>query len=143
MFNLNLFARLLPSPRRGEGQGEGYRIRSTPMKTALSALTYLLASASLAHAHGGGGGPDVVLPPIITSGVLGFVCYWLVILWPSSTKKSDTDMHSGTQSNNTTATCRAPRQHTVRVKQKPRLRKIERTGRFGNDGNSGRKAHDA
>ena len=111
-------------------------------RISMAVLACLMGSITLAQAHGGGGGPEVVLPPIFTSGLLGFVCYWLVMLWPSSTKKGDTEVRPSTQSGNTTATRRASHQYSARVKQKPRLRKIERSGRFGNDVNSGRKAID-
>ncbi|MGH7960880.1 MAG: hypothetical protein ACRERD_03500 [Candidatus Binatia bacterium] len=108
-------------------------------------LACLIASTTLAHAHGGGGGPEVVLPPIFTSGLLGFVCYWLVMLWPSSTKKGDPEVQPRTQSGNTAATRRTSHQYSARVKQKPRLRKIEkieRRGQFSSDTKSGRKVHD-
>ena len=36
-----------------------------------------------AHAHGGIAGPDELGPPVIISTLLGIVCYWAVVLWPS------------------------------------------------------------
>jgi hypothetical protein len=57
--------------------------------TSIAAAIGLLASASIAHAHGGMAGPDEIGPPLFTSVALGFVCYWLVILWPSSKSKDD------------------------------------------------------
>jgi len=57
-------------------------------------LLFLNATAVLAHAHGGMAGPDELGPPLFTSAALGFVCYWLVILWPK-TKSKDPDS-SGT-----------------------------------------------
>jgi hypothetical protein len=56
---------------------------------AVAGAIALLASASIAHAHGGMAGPDEIGPPLFTSFALGFVCYWLVILWPSSRSKDD------------------------------------------------------
>jgi hypothetical protein len=58
-------------------------------RTIIAAAMGLLASTSLAHAHGGMAGPDEIGPPLFTSVALGFVCYWLVILWPSSKSKDD------------------------------------------------------
>lgn len=58
-------------------------------RTTFAAIIGLLASASIAHAHGGMAGPDEIGPPLFTSVALGFVCYWLVILWPSSKSKDE------------------------------------------------------
>ena len=105
-------------------------------------LACLIASASLAHAHGGMAGPEELGPPIVTSGLLGFVCYWLVILWPSSKKKSDTEVGSGTQNKSATRTRRLSHKNSAHVKRVSRLRKIERSGQVGSNVNSGRKAID-
>ncbi len=67
-------------------------------------LACLMAAPALAHAHGGMAGPAELGPPIFTSGLLGFVCYWLVMLWPSAKKKSDTAVGSGTQNKSATRT---------------------------------------
>jgi hypothetical protein len=53
------------------------------MRGAIVATLWLLASASMAHAHGGIAGPDELGPPVITSTMLGIACYWIVMLWPS------------------------------------------------------------
>ena len=65
-------------------RSDGPDPRSLIGRTTIGALIWLLASASIAHAHGGMAGPDEIGPPLFTSVALGFVCYWLVILWPSS-----------------------------------------------------------
>ena len=111
-------------------------------RVSLAVLVCLIASPSLAHAHGGMAGPAELGPPIFTSGLLGFVCYWLVILWPSSKKKSDTAVGSGTQNKSATRTRRRSHKNSAHVKRAPRLRKIERSGQFGSDQNSGRRATD-
>lgn len=111
-------------------------------RISIAVLACLMGSITLAQAHGGGGGPEVVLPPIFTSGLLGFVCYWLVMLWPSSQKKSDTEVRPGTQNRHATRTRRRAHQNAARVKQVPRLRKIERSGQVGSTVNSGRRATD-
>jgi hypothetical protein len=36
-------------------------------------------------------GPDEIGPPLFTSAAIAFVCYWLVILWPSSKSKDGTN----------------------------------------------------
>ena len=53
------------------------------LRGAIAAALWLLASASVAHAHGGIAGPDELGPPVITSTMLGIACYWIVMLWPS------------------------------------------------------------
>jgi hypothetical protein len=53
------------------------------MRGAIAAMLWLLATASMAHAHGGIAGPDELGPPVITSTMLGIACYWIVMLWPS------------------------------------------------------------
>ncbi len=56
---------------------------------AVSAALAALAAASIAHAHGGMAGPEEIGPPLFTSFAIGFVCYWLIILWPSSKNHDD------------------------------------------------------
>jgi hypothetical protein len=46
----------------------------------------LIVTPALALAHGGMG-PEEIGPPIVTSGLLGFAGYWVVMLWPSAKKK--------------------------------------------------------
>jgi len=44
---------------------------------------WMLASASLAFAHGGMASPDELGRPLALSAAIAFVCYWAVVLWPS------------------------------------------------------------
>jgi hypothetical protein len=70
-------------------RGLGQQWRSRSGRAASGALIWILGAASIAHAHGGMAGPDEIGPPLLTSAALGFACYWLVILWPSSKRKDD------------------------------------------------------
>ena len=56
-------------------------------RISATTLLFLNVTASLAHAHGGMAGPDELGPPLFTSAVLGFICYWIVILWPKAQSK--------------------------------------------------------
>ncbi|HJY84125.1 MAG TPA: hypothetical protein VKK81_23945 [Candidatus Binatia bacterium] len=117
-------------------------------RISMAVLACLIASASLAHAHGGMAGPEELGPPIVTSGLLGFVCYWLVMLWPSVKKKGGTEVGPSTQRGSSTPNRHATRtrkpshQYPARVKRVSRLRKIERSGQVGSNVNSGRRATD-
>jgi hypothetical protein len=106
----------------------------------MAVLGYLIMAPSPAHAHGGMAGSELG-PPLVTSGLLGFVCYWLVMLWPSS-KKGDTEVGSNTPNRRITRTRRHAHQNYARVKHAPRLRKIERSGQVVSNVNSGRNATD-
>ncbi len=66
---------------------------------------------SLAHAHGMNAAE--MAPPIITAGILAFVCYWLVVLWPAS-KGAETGLQWPPETD-----------RAIRIKRKPRLRVIE------------------
>jgi len=94
---------------------------------SLAVFTCMLAVPSLVHAHGMGGAE--LGPPILTSGLLGLVCYWLVILWPSAKRKG-----VGSSGQNRDAP------QTVRIKRKPRLRIIETPSHSHSDQSSGRRA---
>ncbi len=111
-------------------------------RISMAVLACLIAAPSLAHAHGGMAGPEELGPPIFTSGLLGFVCYWLVMLWPSAKKKSETAVGSGTQNKSATRTRRRSRQNSARVKRVSRLRKIEKSSQVGSNVNSGRRETD-
>lgn len=88
-------------------------------RISMAALAYLMASTSLAHAHGGVTGE--LGPPIVASGLLGFVCYWLVMLWPSSKKKGNTEVRPGTQNKSAPLTRRRSPRNSARLKRMPRL----------------------
>ncbi len=94
------------------------------MKNCLAVLALVCIMPSLAHAHG----VDVAVmaPPLITSGLLAFVCYWLVILWPVSKRESAGRNGYG-------AAQPSGDSQTIRIKRKPRLRVIE-TSRQREDG---------
>ncbi len=94
---------------------------------ALAAATAMLAASAPAHAHGGMAGPDEIAPPLLTSIVLGFVCYWLVILWPSS--KSKDDAPGGTVANKSHPAKRRLAARARDEQDSPRFRKIAGRGR--------------
>jgi hypothetical protein len=56
---------------------------------ALTTLAGVASSASMAFAHGGMAGPDELGRPLAASAALAFICYWAVMLWPSS-RRDDT-----------------------------------------------------
>ncbi len=76
-------------------------------------LAGLLASPSLVYAHGMG--LEEMGPPVATSVLLGLACYWLMVLWPSSKNKEVPTLEMPGQATD-----------TIRIKQKPRLRVVER-----------------
>ncbi len=69
-------------------------------RISIATLTTILATVSAAYAHGGMAGPAEIGPPLLTSGALGFACYWLVMLWPSAKKRIETPDGSGTKRGN-------------------------------------------
>ncbi len=94
------------------------------MKNCLAVFALVCIMPSLAHAHGMDAA--VMAPPLITSGLLAFVCYWLVMLWPVSKKESAGRNGYG-------AAQPSGDSQTIRIKRKPRLRVIE-TSRQRQDG---------
>ena len=50
--------------------------------TGATMLGLLMGSAPPAYAHGVAAG-DMLAPPLLTAGALGFGIYWLFILWPA------------------------------------------------------------
>jgi len=60
------------------------------IRQGLGIALSLVATVSIAHAHGGMAGPDDLGPPLFTSAALAFICYWIVILWPTS-KRNGSD----------------------------------------------------
>lgn len=61
-------------------------------RASLVAAVWLALAATTAHAHGGIAGPDELGPPVIISTVLGIVCYWTVVLWPSKRRREITKL---------------------------------------------------
>lgn len=110
------------------------------MTVPVAVLAFLLLTPALALAHGGMG--EELGPPIMTSGLLGFVGYWVVMLWPSAKKKDDQEVGANGQNLYSPRTNRISQQRSVRVKRAPRLRKIEGRAQFGSDQNTRRKASD-
>ena len=103
------------------------------MKNCLAVLALVCIVPSLAHAHGMDAA--VVAPPLITSGLLAFVCYWLVMLWPASKRESAGMNGSGVSQ---------PSENfqTIRIKRKPRLRAIETSRQREDDRPATRRAAD-
>jgi hypothetical protein len=58
-------------------------------RTIIIGGLWMLLACSTAYAHGGIAGPDELGPPVITSAILGIVCYWAVMLWPAPRKRQD------------------------------------------------------
>jgi hypothetical protein len=69
--------------------------RSLIGPATIGILLWLMGTPAVALAHGGMAAPDELGPPLFTSLALGFVCYWLVILWPSSKRKDDAPTAAG------------------------------------------------
>ena len=68
------------------------RTKAQPRQMARGSLLgciSLLGLPSLAVAHQGAG-PAEMGPPVIAAGLLACVCYWIVVLWPSSKKRKET-----------------------------------------------------
>jgi hypothetical protein len=111
------------------------------VRRTIAVVLALGATASVAHAHGGMAGPDELGPPLLTSVALAFVCYWLVILWPSPKRKYSDDAPPGKKM--TADGRRASRvnaRNGTASSQSARLRKVQ-SGRSVTS--VGRKAGDA
>jgi hypothetical protein len=107
---------------------------------SLAGFVCLMSIPTLALAHGGMG-PDEIGPPIMTSGLIGFVSYWVVMLWPSK-KKADQAVGVNGQDLYAPRTGRRPKKRSARVKRVPRLHKIEGSGQFDSAQHPRRKAND-
>jgi hypothetical protein len=110
-------------------------------RISAAVLTSIVLLPTLALAHGGMG-PDEIGPPIMTSGLIGFVSYWVVMLWPSAKKKADQTVGVNGQDLYVPRTGRRPKKRSARVKRVPRLRKIEGSGQFDSAQHPRRKASD-
>jgi hypothetical protein len=113
----------------------------TLWRISIAVFTSLIIAPALALAHGGMG-PEEIGPPIVTSGLLGFAGYWVVMLWPSAKKKDDQEAGVGEQNLYAPRTDSRSPKRSAHMKRRPRLRKIEGSGRFGSDQNTRRKASD-
>jgi hypothetical protein len=107
----------------------------------MTMFTCMIALPALAHAHGAMG-PDELGPPLGTAGLLGFVSYWVVMLWPSAKKKTNSQAKNDTGSSALEPPPRPRRRKNPRVKRVPHLRKIEASGQFSSDQPMRRKAND-
>jgi hypothetical protein len=117
------------------------RLRGHDGLAITAAFISVLMAPALALAHGGMG-PEEIGPPVVTSGLLGFASYWLVMLWPSVKKKEDEAVGVNEQNSYALRTERRVSQRSTRVKRTPRLRKIEGRGQLDGDQNTRRKASD-
>jgi hypothetical protein len=104
-------------------------------------LTFIVLLPTLALAHSGMG-PEEIGPPIMTSGLIGFASYWIVMLWPSAKKKDDQAFGVSGQDLYAPRTGTRPKKRSVRVKRVPRLRKIVGSVQFDRDQQTRRKASD-
>ena len=59
------------------------------VRTCGVVVVWGLLAAVPAYAHGGIAGPDELGPPVITSVVLGFICYYTMIFWPSRRNRDE------------------------------------------------------
>jgi hypothetical protein len=79
-------------------RGLWHHLRSCFRAIAIGVPMGILSTASFALAHGGMAEPNELGPPLLTSAALGFACYWLVILWPSSKRKNSAPSPGGRRS---------------------------------------------
>jgi hypothetical protein len=120
------------------------RIFSRPIRIGVATLTSMLAWASTAHAHGGMAGPSELGPPLLTSGALGFACYWLVMLWPSPKNRRTTPDGSNSKSNSSERLNeKSNGRKSARAKKMPHLKKIEGKMRVDAESSSRRNVIDA
>jgi len=70
-------------------------LRRRIARPTLGIVLSLIASASIAHAHGGMASADDLGPPLFTAASLAFVCYWVVILWPRSKRRNSDEAPPG------------------------------------------------
>ena len=104
------------------------RIPWRTVRTGVATLASMLASASAAHAHGGMAGPGELGPPLLTSGALGFACYWLVMLWPSAKNRRRTPDGSGPKTGTSARLNQKSNiRKSARAKQAPHLKMVDST----------------
>ncbi len=115
---------------------------ASPVRSAwgrrLALLGVMLVLPVVAHAHSGMG-PDEIGPPLVTSGLIGFASYWVVMLWPRARKNSGED--AGTRAAGS-AQPDGPKRSGRIKRLPPRLRKIEGTGQFRSEPTARRRASD-
>lgn len=101
----------------------------------------LLMTPAFVLAHGGMS-TDEVGPPIVTSGLIGFVSYWVVMLWPSAKKKGDPKVGIEGKDPSAPRIDRHISKRPAHLRRTPRLRKIEGRSQFSSDQNTRRRASD-
>ena len=104
---------LSPARHRMSGALRPARRSVRLLSIRLAAAAGVLSLPGSAYAHGANAAE--MAPPIITSGLLGFVCYWLVILWPASKR-------AASHPDRFAVPVVGPQ--PIRIKRKPRLRVI-------------------
>jgi hypothetical protein len=120
------------------------RIPWRGVRIGAATLASMLASASAAHAHGGMAGPAELGPPLLTSGALGFACYWLVMLWPSAKNRRTTPDGSGPKDGSGgRSNVRSNGRKSARAKQTPHLKMVDSTMRVEAGPSSRRNVLDA
>lgn len=120
------------------------RIPSRIVRIGMATIASMLASASAAHAHGGMAGPGELGPPLLTSGALGFACYWLVMLWPSAKNRRTTPDRSGAKNGGSErSNVQANGRKSARAKQTPHLKMVDSTMRIEAEPSSRRNVIDA
>jgi hypothetical protein len=110
-------------------------------RLGLVVLAYVLVAPALAHAHGGMSG-DELGPPLMTSGLLGFLSYWLVVLWPSSHKKDGAQAAANQQLEGGARPQRRGPKSGVRRRRRPHLRVVQPGEHVSGDQQARRKASD-
>ena len=102
-------------------------------RTSLASLTLVISALlvpGLVHAHGASAAE--IAPPVITSGLIGFVCYWIVMLWPAAEQPNASAEGLAQKTAGTSG--------AIRIKRKPRLRVIESNKQLPGDQTSNRRA---
>ena len=130
---------LIKPPLPPFAKGKSMKHQKFVFSLAGFACSMIMPTLALAHS---GMGPDEIGPPIMTSGLIGFVSYWVVMLWPSTKKKDDQAFGVSGQDLYASRTEGRPKKRSVRVKRVPQLRKIAGSGQFDSDQHVRRKASD-
>ena len=52
-------------------------------------LGWVVGATLPVYAHGGPASASLIAPPVLTAGTVGFVTYWLIVLWPSQGRQTE------------------------------------------------------
>jgi hypothetical protein len=107
----------------------------------VTTLICVIALPALVYAHGAMG-PDELGPPLGTAGLIGFVSYWVVMLWPSARGKANGQARPGDESSTVELPPRPRRRKPPRAKRIAHLRRVEAGGQLPSDQPVRRKASD-